>query len=225
MYVKAMERMAGERAMYAFDTPGFGESFDPPSQPTMAQYADWLLEGIDRLGLRRFHIVGHHAGACIAVELGVRQAARVASLMMVGPVPLTSAERQEFSKRFGSAIAPTADGSYLQKTWNYLRDLGAYGDLALHHRELIDTTRAYLGRSMANKAVWAQEWTELFQQVKCPMLLLCAEDDVLFPFFSRAQELRPDAWAAVLKGANFEPDLDPDGMVSSMRQFLATVRD
>ena len=225
MYIKVMERLAGHRAMFAFDTPGFGESFDPSAQPTMGQYADWLREGIDRLGLQRFHIFGHHTGACLAVELAVRHAARVASIMMVGPVPLTPDERRQFSRQFGAPIAPTADGSYLQTTWDYLGALGAHGDLALHHRELVDTTRAFVGRSMAYRAVWEQDWTALYRQVKCPMLLLCAEDDVLFPYFARAQELRPDAWAAVLKGANFEPDLDPDGTVNSIRQFLATLRD
>jgi pimeloyl-ACP methyl ester carboxylesterase len=186
----------------------------------MAQYADWMLEAIDALGLSRFHIFGHHTGACLGVELGARYAARVASLMMVGPVPLTAEERLEFSKHFGAPIAPTADGSYLKATWDYLQTLGAHADLNLHHRELIDTTRAYLGRSMAYGAVWEQDWTTLYRQVRCPMLLLCAEDDVLFPFFGRAQELRPDASAVILTGANFEPDLDSAGTAAAIRNFL-----
>lgn len=221
MYVKVMTALTGEYPMIAFDTPGFGESFDPVSRPTMAQYADWLLEAIDALGLERFHIFGHHTGACLAVELGARHPARVASLMMVGPVPLTAEERAEFGRHFGAPIAPTADGSYLQVTWDYLKTLGAHADLELHHRELVDTTRAYLGRSMAYGAVWDQDWTALYRQVRCPLLLLCAEDDVLYPFFGRAQEIRPDARAVTLKGANFEPDLDSAGTVAAIRSFLA----
>ncbi|MSQ67728.1 MAG: alpha/beta fold hydrolase [Gammaproteobacteria bacterium] len=222
MYIKTMTALAGEYPLYAFDTPGFGESFDPATQPTMGDYADWLLQAIDALGLTRFHIFGHHTGACLAVELGVRHAARVASLMMVGPVPLTAAERLEFSRRFGAPIAPNAEGEYLTATWDYLRELGAHADLALHHRELIDTTRAYRGRALAYAAVWDQDWTALYQQVQCPMLLLCAPDDVLFPFFARAQEIRPDARAVTLSGANFEPDLDSAGTVAAIRGFLQT---
>lgn len=222
MYVKVMSALAGEYPMVAFDTPGFGESFDPETPPTMAQYADWLLEAIDGLGLARFHVFGHHTGACLAVELGARHPARTASLMMVGPVPLTAEERAEFGRHFGDPIAPNADGSYLKSTWDYLASLGAGADLALHHRELVDTTRAYLGRSMAYRAVWAQDWTALYRQVRCPLLLLCAEDDVLHPYFGRAQEIRPDARAVTLRGANFEPDLDTAGTVSAIRDFLAT---
>ncbi len=220
MYIKVMARLAGRCPLIAFDTPGFGGSFDPTEWPTMAQYADWLFEGMQALGLNRFHIFGHHTGSCIAVELGVRQASHVASLMMVGPVPLTEEERNEFSQHFGAPISPTADGSYLQATWDYLQGLGAHGDLALHHRELIDTTRAYMGRAMAYSAVWKQDWTSLYKRVTCPMLLLCAPDDVLYPFFTRAQEIRPDAKAVILKGANFEPDLDCDGTVAAIQSFL-----
>jgi pimeloyl-ACP methyl ester carboxylesterase len=221
MYIKVMEQLAGHHRMVAFDTPGFGESFDPIAPPTMPEYAEWLSEAIEGLGLERFHIFGHHTGACLAVELGVRYPTRVASLMMVGPVPLTAEERHEFSQHFGAPIAPSADGSYLRETWEYLKTLGAHGDLALHHRELIDTTRAYRGRSLAYGAVWQQDWTALYLQVRCPMLLLCAEDDVLFPFFGRAQTLRPDAQAVILQGANFEPDLDSAGTVAAIRNFLA----
>jgi pimeloyl-ACP methyl ester carboxylesterase len=220
MYLKVMAHLLGDYRMIALDTPGFGESFDPVAPPTMAQYADWLLEALDSIGLDHFHIFGHHTGACLGVEIGARHPHRVASLMMVGPVPLTADERNEFSKHFGAPISPIADGSYLQATWEYLKTLGADGDLDLHHRELIDTTRAYLGRSMAYGAVWQQDWTKLYQQVRCPMLLLCAEDDVLFPFFARAQEIRPEAKAVVLKGANFEPDLDSAGTAHAIREFL-----
>ena len=220
MYEKTFAGLAPGRPLYAFDTPGFGGSFDPTSQPSIAQYADWLLEAIDHIGLTQFHAFGHHTGACFCVELAVRHAPRVASIMMVGPLPLTSEERQAFSQTFGAPIAPTADGSYLQATWDYLRALGAHHDLELHHRELVDTTRAWLGRSMAYKAVWDQDWAALFAAVRCPMMILCAEDDVLWPYFGRAREQRPDAHAVVLRGANFEPDLDAAGTVAAIRNFL-----
>lgn len=223
MYLKLMQALAGRHRMIAFDTPGFGESFDPVAQPTLAQYADWLLEGIDALGLAHFHVFGHHTGACLAVELGARHPARTASLMMVGPVPLTAEEREQFSRTFGAPIAPTADGAYLTETWEYLRNLGAGADLALHHRELVDTVRAWRGRAQAYAAVWAQDWSALFAQVRCPLLLLCAEDDVLHPFFARAQRLRPDARAVTLRGANFEPDLDSAGTVAAICGFLAEI--
>lgn len=221
MWVKVMQRMQGERAFVALDTPGFGGSFDPPQvPPSMRAYAEWIREALDALGIGQFHILGHHTGACIAVELAAHYPERVLSCSMIGPVPLTQEERAEFRKHYSTPFSPTADGAYLQTNWEYLRGLGAHHDLELHHREVVDTVRAYMGRFMAYSNVWNQDWTALYRQIECPLQIMCAEDDVLWPFFGRARELRPDADAVVVKGANFEPDLDPDGVTHAYRAFL-----
>lgn len=222
MWVKVMERLAGKRAFIAIDTPGFGGSFDPRQRPSsMRTYAEWIREALDVLGVGQFHLLGHHTGACIAVELAVHHAERVLSVAMIGPVPLTQAERDEFRKHYSTPFAPSPDGSYLKTTWDYLAGLGAHHDLELHHRELIDTVRAYMGRFMAYSNVWDQDWTALFRAISCPMQILCASDDVLYPYFERARKIRPDASAVTLTGANFEPDLDPDGVASAYDGFLA----
>ena len=221
MYLRMMEVLGEDFELVAFDTPGFGGSFDPSPHPSIEDYAGWLLEAMNAVGLSAFHLFGHHTGACIGVEIAATHPDRVASLMLCGPVPLTAAERHEFSKRFGKPIAPTPDGSYLLETWEYLRGLGADRDLALHHREMIDTLRAYEGRAIAYAAVWKQDWTAIYEKLTCPLLLLCAEDDVLYPFFERAQMLRSDAKAVTISGANFAPDLDTEAVASAIRKFLA----
>jgi pimeloyl-ACP methyl ester carboxylesterase len=225
MWEKVMARMRGEKPFVALDTPGFGGSFDPPQvPPSIGAYAEWLLEALDVLGVGQFHVLSHHTGACIAVEMAAKQAERVASVAMIGPVPLTEAERNEYKKHYSTPFSPTVEGEYLKTTWDYLKGLGAHGDLALHHREVVDTLRAYMGRFMAYSNVWRQDFTPLLMGIRVPMLLMCAEDDVLWPFFQRAKDLRPDADSAVLTGANFEPDLDPDGVTNAYRAFLAKHR-
>lgn len=221
MWVKVMEQMSGERNFLALDTPGFGGSFDPQAMPaSMTAYAQWILESLEALEIGQFHLLAHHTGACIAAEIATLQPERVVSVAMIGPVPLTEAERDEFKTHYSAAFSPTPDGGYLRTTWDYLDALGAGADLNLHHRELVDTARAYMGRFMAYTNVWRQDFIGLLRAIEGPLLLMCAPDDVLWPFFARAQELRPDADAAVLRGANFEPDLDPNGVVQSYRAFL-----
>jgi pimeloyl-ACP methyl ester carboxylesterase len=143
--------------------------------------------------------------------------------MMIGPVPLTKAERDEFRKHYSTPFSPDPAGAYLKKTWDYLRGLGAHSDLTLHHREFVDTCRAYLGRYKAYSAVWDQDFTALFQRIACPLLLMCAPQDVLIDYLERARQLRPDARSLLLKGANFEPDQDPDGTAGAIRSFLAAI--
>lgn len=223
MYLKVMERLAGKYSFYAFDTPGFGGSFDPDGMPTMPDYTRWIMEAVDDTGIDKFHLLGHHTGACIAAEICDSHADRVASCMMIGPVPLTPDEREEFRKHFSTPFSPDPDGNYLRATWDYLGTLGAKWSLDLHHREFIDTCRAYMGRYKAYSSVWDQDFTSLFKKIRAPLLLMCAPDDVLINFFERSKEMRPDAKAALLSGSNFEPDQDPDGTARAIDDFLRSL--
>jgi pimeloyl-ACP methyl ester carboxylesterase len=221
MYIKTMQRLAGKHAVYAFDTPGFGGSFDPQGKPQMADYAGWLETAIRAAGISRCHLVGHHTGSCIGVEIAARSPDLVQTLSMVGPVPLTAEERLEFSKHFGIPFTPTPSGGYLLDNWEYLRNLGGPHDIMVWHREMADQLRAWEGRVLSYGAVWTQDFTAAYKKVAMPLMIMCASDDVLFPFFGRAQEIRPDAEAHVLAGANFEPDLDADNFSAKLMAFIA----
>lgn len=222
MWLKTMERLAGRWTMYAFDIPGFGGSFDPDpdSRPLITQYVDWLVEAMASAGIARAHVVGHHTGACIGVELVARRPEMAATLTLIGPVPLTEAERQEFAKHFGLPFPPVVSGSYLLENWEYLRNLGAHADPMLIHREMADQMRAWWGRVQSYAAVWKQDFSALYAQVRCPLLIGAAPDDVLFPYLERAKEQRPDAEVIALSGANYEPDLDPDTFAAGLAAFL-----
>lgn len=222
MWLKTMERLEGRWRMFAFDTPGFGGSFDPDpeSRPPMTQYVEWLAEAVRGVGLDRCHLVGHHTGACIAVEMAARHPELARSLTLIGPVPLTDAERIEFSKHFGLPFQPNVSGSYLLENWEYLRNLGAHRDPMLIHREMADQLRAWWGRVQSYGAVWTQDFPAFYRQVACPILIGAAPDDVLRAYLDRAREMRPDAEVLEIDGANFEPDLDPDRFAEGLAAFL-----
>jgi pimeloyl-ACP methyl ester carboxylesterase len=222
MWIKTMERLAGGWPLYAFDTPGFGGSFDAPEdmKPPMSAYVDWLYEAVRNAGIDHCHIVGHHTGSCIGVEMAARYPDLAKTLTMVGPVPLTDEERVEFSKHFGLPFTPVVSGSYLLENWEYLRNLGAHADPMLIHREMADQLRAWWGRVQSYGAVWTQDFPHFYQAVKCPMMIGAAQDDVLHAYLERAAEMRPDARVLPLGGANFEPDLDADNFADGLRSFL-----
>lgn len=224
MWLKTMERLADRWPLYAFDTPGFGGSFDPEqdSEPPMSQYVDWLYEAVCATGIDRAHIVGHHTGACIGVEMAARHPEIAQSLTMIGPVPLTPEERFEFSKHFGTPFTPVVSGAYLLDNWEYLRNLGAHIDPMLIHREMADQLRAWRGRVQSYKAVWEQDFPSFYAKVSCPIMIGAAADDVLHPYLDRAAQMRPDARVLPLDGANFEPDLDADTFAAGLAGFIAS---
>lgn len=208
MWEKVMDCWTGSHRLCAFDTPGFGGSFDPPGTTSMPLYAGWIAEAMTALGIEQAHFIGHHTGGGIALEIAATMPERAASIAMFGPAILTPAERDVFAAKLGAAFRPTRSGAYLLKNWEYLRVGGADQDIALLHREMIDMLRAWASRPHAYAAAWAQDAVPLIEQLTCPAIAICARDDILFPYLDRLATLRPDIERVVLNtGANFEPDL------------------
>ena len=72
--------------VHALDLPGFGASSKPTTAPYTARwFADTVLATMDELGIDRAHVVGNSMGGRIAIELGLRNPERVASLGLLCP--------------------------------------------------------------------------------------------------------------------------------------------
>jgi pimeloyl-ACP methyl ester carboxylesterase len=214
---------------YAPDMPGFGESFDPT--PTQAEdinrtgtewFATIFMAALKSLGVTKqpFHIIGHHSGASLATQIAASHPDLVQSICQIGATTIDYAERQRMREIYLVPFnAPVADGSHLQKTWDYLGKMGVGDDLELQQREAINHIRAWRGRMLIYGAVWNQDAEVLFMQVKCPILVLCAKDDVLWEHMDNVKKLRADALTGVISGANFSPELDAMGIVREWDAF------
>lgn len=223
MFEKVMLRLADAYHCVALDSPGFGQSFQPEHIPDLGYQADRMMEAIESMGLSRFHACGHHTGGCAALEMPGRHPGRLASLTLIGPVLVNEAERAEYRKVFVRPFAVEETGAFLQTAWDYLRMIGAGAEVELHRREMVDHLIAHRTMPMAFEAVWAQDVEALLKAVDVPLHLMCSRDDVLWPLFERACALRPDAASSVVGGADFQTDLDPDGVTAALKGFLATL--
>lgn len=220
MFERFMELWSGPQPIYALDTPGFGGSYEPGGQPTMRDYAAVLLEATTALGLGKMHLFGHHTGACIAIELADLAPERTASLAMIGPVTITREEAAMFKSVYPKDFRLKADGSHVQKMWEYVASIGGASTVELHHREFVDTARAWAGHIRVYTAIWDQDFTALYAKVRAPLLIMCSPNDVLWSIFPRAKQLRPDAKAVELGGSNFQTDEVPEQVVKAMREFV-----
>lgn len=80
-------QMGKDRLVIAIDTPGYGGSDAPPSQPTIEDYAVVVAEALQALGLnpqRSVDLLGNHTGAFIATALATLQPQRVRKLALIG---------------------------------------------------------------------------------------------------------------------------------------------
>lgn len=216
-----MQRLRLPNRLVALDTPGFGSSFAPRGWPSMADYARWTIEALDALGVRRFHVFGQHTGANIAGELAVRHPARVASVGMLGPVPMSAAERREFRKLLSTPIAPRPDGSHMLENWGYATQYNPGCDPVIQHDEVVSMLRAWRARPQAYRAVSFNDSLAVLRKVRAPVLLMSSPGDYFFERFVEVCAVRPEAAVATVGGDNFQALLDPDGVARALEKFIA----
>jgi pimeloyl-ACP methyl ester carboxylesterase len=221
---------------FAPDMPGFGGSFDPAPDPPAISWYVKLYNGIFSR-MPEFeggcHVIGHHSGGGIGTELAVLHPNFVKSLTLIGPAIMTADERAAFAETTMVAFnKPVADGSHLSKTWEYLTQTEQPGwlhpignepgcaSVDLIQRETLAHARAWKGRLQIYSCVWKHDGRDLLPQVKCPVLALCAEDDLLWPLFGQVKEVRPETETGVITGGNFGPDRGKDGIAKHLDVFL-----
>ncbi len=219
-----MEKMMGSRPIFALDTPGFGESFNPEGMPSVIDYRDWFCEAIDNLGISSFHIYAHHTGTHIATEIAVYWKNRVQSLMLNGVAYLTEKERLELAKKILPATRTDEGGRYLIETRNINKSLFPSFDQNLVHLEFIGALSAMDGRDQAFRAIWDQEFTNVHRQVECPVFAMSAANDFFAGYLDRIKKNIPSARIALLGNAIVaSPELDTDNTVRLLNEFMSDV--
>jgi pimeloyl-ACP methyl ester carboxylesterase len=128
----------GYRAI-AMDTLGFGASAKPEGPHSIERFADAAEALVDALGLDRFHLVGHHTGGVIAVELAARLGDRVTSLLLSATPFIDEEKRRTVGERKQvDHVDPQPDGSHLVQLWNRRRGFYGEGEEAALNRFMVD---------------------------------------------------------------------------------------
>ena len=222
-YLPSFEILEAKHRCIAFDFPGFGMSFDPPKFTSISEITQYIMAAIDALGIDEFHALGNHTGAAMAAEMASLYPARVKTCMMVGPTLLKPEEVGPFREEFSGSAGPDHDAEYLKITWDYIYKLGGSFDIDNMNQEFWSSLRAWQARGWIYQCVWDYRFDLFMEKVECPILLMAATDDVLHCGFKNTAEAYPQAKAVELKGANFEPALDPAGFSKAIDEFVAEI--
>ncbi len=116
-YQEILPYLGRDRTAIAIDTPGFGESFRPSAEPSIADYARWISAVPTTLGYDRFDLFGLFTGAAIASEITRIAPDHVRKLILAGP-PLFTPEQQARFLENAWPMRPKPDGSHLLAEWN-----------------------------------------------------------------------------------------------------------
>lgn len=89
-WIDLVTEIGGLRRTVAFDLPDFGQSVAPPDfGHTVAEYADFLDQAFEVLGIERVHLVMHDFGGPIGLAWAIRNLGRVAGVTLIDTGILT----------------------------------------------------------------------------------------------------------------------------------------
>ncbi len=191
MYTELLAEMGRDRVALAPDTPGFGASDPPASEPDIATFARTMLAVLDHYDIDEVDVLGYHTGSKIAVELALLAPQRVRSVVLVSAPHYTDEELERQRRELAVPRVPQADGSHLVRQFTELvRWTPAETPLALVQREFGEQQRAGAAAHWGYLAAFDYQHAEHLPRVEQPLLLLCPGDDLEAPTLRAAELLR-----------------------------------
>src|SRR5262245_2561709 len=237
-YLEDLGGLSKHRQLIMVDLRGTGLS-DKPSDPTSYR-CDRLVDDVEamrtNLGLDQLDLLGHCAGANLAVSYAVRHPERVRRLLLITPstfavgITATSEMRREvvmlradepWFPQASAAFEKIASGNGTEEDWTAITPFtyGRWDSTARTHEEAgrdrrNDEAAAIYGSDGAYDPVATRKALAAF---RAPVLLLAGERDVAAPprALREIAELFPNATFIIQPGAGHFPWLDDPAWFSS----------
>ena len=238
-----MPKVALQYRVIAVDTPGFGMSDPPPvSNPSIADYAQITTAFFDAIGLRRFHLLGHHTGAGIACEVALQRPQRVRSLILNGiaaynneTTPEKITEGKPRLRNWFFAIPLREDGSHLKEAWDTINEMAYAGDAfqspydqracEIVHHEVLSKLLSHDSSKPVYAALFKYPYYEKLKSLQVPTFIWTGKKDPLFRFHQKAVQSAPKAKSREGDGGTyFTTHLDADYWVQQILDWLNSLK-
>ncbi|MGP4043843.1 alpha/beta fold hydrolase [Streptomyces sp. 2A115] len=177
-YLDVLPLVGAAHRAVAMDTLGFGASAKPAGPHSIERFADAAGALIEELGLERFHLVGHHTGGVIAVELAARYQGRVSSLLLSATSFVDDEKRRAADRRKPvDHVVPRPDGSHLVELWNRRRGFYRDGEEAALNRFMVDALTVLDRVEEGHEAVQRYVMEDRLAHITARTLAVCAAGD------------------------------------------------
>lgn len=221
---RAVLPLIGQRwRAIALDTPGFGDSAPLPGPARIEAWAAVAVELLDALSIARAHVVGHHTGGVIALEIAAAAPARVISLVL-SSTPFTGpALRRERRERPPiDAVEPQADGSHLAALWQRRQSFYPPGRPELLEAFVRDALKVSGDVEAGHRAVASYRMEDRIGRVSQPTLIVRAGGDPFAaPHVAELQAHLPQARLVDIDAGMVPlPDQLPDDFARAVLSFI-----
>jgi pyruvate dehydrogenase E2 component (dihydrolipoamide acetyltransferase) len=219
------EPIAADRVTYALDLPGHGASSKDVGDGAIRTLAHALLGFLDKVGVKRVHLVGHSMGGAVAIVAAADPVAagKVASLTLISPAGLGPEINAGYLRGFAEAESRRELKPHL---------LQLFADPGLVNRQLIDDLLKYKRLDGVDQALRslvanlvegdksAVDVTAELRSFSGPVVAVWGREDNIVPA-ANASRLGADATVHVVDGAGHMAHMEkPHAVVSAIREAL-----
>jgi pimeloyl-ACP methyl ester carboxylesterase len=222
-YREVLPLLGNRYRAIAMDTAGFGAS-DPPAGPASIEaWAEVAAQFLEALDVQQAHVVGHHTGGVIAIELAARHAARVRSLVL-SSTPYTDAEfrRARAERPPIDHVEGSDDGSHLAALWRNRQGFYPRGRPDLLQAFVQDALQVCGDVEGGHRAVASYRMENCIAAVTQPTLVIRAgADPFAAPHAQHWLQLLPQAQLAEIPDGMVPlPDQMPQAFAQAVLHFL-----
>jgi pimeloyl-ACP methyl ester carboxylesterase len=222
-YREVLPLLAARYRAIAMDTAGFGASDPPAGAASIEAWAVIAAQFLEKLGIAQAHVVGHHTGGVIAIELAARHGARVRSLVL-SSTPYTDAEfrRVRAERPPIDAVESSGDGSHLAALWRKRQAFYPPDRPELLQAFVRDALQVRGDVEGGHRAVASYRMEERIASVTQPTLVIRAgADPFAAPHAEQWLRLLPQARLAdIPEGMVPLPDQLPESFAQAGLRFL-----
>lgn len=223
-----LQAFAGRYQVVLHDHRGTGRSTAYEGAYSVEMLADDLLAVMDELGLRRAHLVGHSTGGAIGQVLAARAPDRVASLVLYASWAVLEPQMKACLELRRSVLRALGPEDYHRATPIFLYPPRHVRD----HAPLIEQEiAAAIGASPPASILDARvtgildfDGRPYLSKIRCPTLVLVAQDDILTPPYSSEllhEGIAQSRLSVLGYGAHGLSRTDPRNFEAAVLDFLA----
>lgn len=212
--------LSADHRTYAVDIIGdVGRTVPTKPPATEAEFADWLGQVLDRLGLERTMLLAWSFGGWVGTNFAMHHPGRVERLALLAPFKPFFKQSLGFLYGFVPWVVRTPKlARWFEQKMCFKEDFGYPEHSALLYER-------FRSGKLALK-VGPRTFTDLeFRHLKMPTLLLVGEDELLFDgpaAVERARRVLPDGEAVLLSECNHAVVSDQtEQVISRLQAFFA----